>query len=80
VDVAPLLPPVDYFRRRGEALAQQRTLPFEGFYAKGFDATGTPADSFPDMAALPRPDTDAVNLPTDRLAAVLRRLRGLRRT
>jgi SAM-dependent methyltransferase len=76
VDTPPLLPPVDYFRRRGEALQQQRTLPFEGFYAKGFDAAGTATDSFPDMAALPRPDTGTVRLPTDRLAALLRRRRG----
>jgi hypothetical protein len=76
LDTPPLLPPVDYFRRRGEALEQQRTLPFEGFYAKGFGAAGTASDSFPDMAALPRPDTGTVRLPTDRLAAWAKRMRG----
>ena len=75
VDTPPLLPPVDYFRRRGEALAQQRTLPFEGFYDKGLDSAATLADGFPVMDGLPKPDTDAVRLPTDLVRALARKLR-----
>jgi SAM-dependent methyltransferase len=74
IDEAPLLPPVDYFRRRGEALAENRTLPFDGFYDKGFESTATPTDGFPDLDGLPRNDTSAVKLPSDRVRAILRRL------
>jgi SAM-dependent methyltransferase len=52
----PSLPPVDYFRRRGERLKEGHPLPFDGYYDKGPDAIGSEEDMFPRLEALPEPD------------------------
>jgi hypothetical protein len=56
IDAHPSLPPVDYFRRRGEGLREGRPLPFDGYYEKGPDAVATDADAYPQMDAIPPPD------------------------
>ena len=58
VDEHPSLPPVDYYRRRGEALANGHTLPFDGYYDKGPDAVATIDDAFPDPKGLPQLDVE----------------------
>jgi hypothetical protein len=52
----PLLPPVDYYRRRGERLAQGRTPPFDGYYEKGPDSVATLEDAFPSIEGTPKLD------------------------
>jgi hypothetical protein len=52
----PSLPPVDYFRRRGELLREGRTPPFDGYYDKGPDAVASADDAYPRMDQLPAPD------------------------
>ena len=67
----PSLPPVDYYRRRGERLAEGHTLPFDGYYDKGPDAVATLEDAWPLMAGVP---------PLDISPSVLQRaLRRVRR-
>jgi len=52
----PSLPPVDYFRRRGELREEGRAVPFDGYYDKGPDAIGTSDDAFPRLEGAPEPD------------------------
>jgi hypothetical protein len=56
VPMQPSLPPVDYFRKRGERLRQGHPLPFDGYYDKGPDALGTEEDMFPRLEGVPEPD------------------------
>jgi hypothetical protein len=49
----PSLPPVDYYRLRGQKLAEGTTLPFDGYYDKGPDARATPEDAYPDNDGFP---------------------------
>ena len=50
------VPPVDYFRRRGERLSAGYLVPFDGYYEKGPEVEGTPEDRFPRRDAGPKPD------------------------
>jgi hypothetical protein len=59
IDLDPSLPPVEYFRQRGERLRAGRPMPFDGYYDKGPNAVATEADAFPDMAGIPAPDISA---------------------
>lgn len=52
----PSLPPVDYYRRRGERLKEGRPLPFDGYYDKGPDAVASEEDIFPRLDEAPEPD------------------------
>lgn len=52
----PSLPPVDYYRKRGERLRAGRPLPFDGYYDKGPDAVASEDDVFPRMDGAPKPD------------------------
>jgi hypothetical protein len=54
--IPPSLPPVDYYRRRGEELAKGHTLPFDGYYEKGPDAVATMDDAFPRLEGTPQFD------------------------
>lgn len=60
----PSLPPVDYYRRRGERLREGRPPPFDGYYDKGPEAVASAHDIFPRTDGFP---------PSDRLRARLRR-------
>jgi hypothetical protein len=56
--VAPSLPPVDYYRKRGERIRQGRPPPpFHGYYEKGEEAEAGEEDIFPRLEGMPRPDT-----------------------
>ena len=52
----PSLPPVDYFRTRGERLKEGRPPPFDGYYDKGPDAVASQDDVFPRTDGFPEPD------------------------
>jgi hypothetical protein len=52
----PSLPPVDYYRIRGQRIADGRPPPFDGYYDKGPEAVATMADAFPRMDEAPPPD------------------------
>lgn len=52
----PSLPPVDYYRTRGERVRAGQLVPFDGYYAKGPDALGTTEDLFPLLDGVPEPD------------------------
>jgi hypothetical protein len=56
VDEHPSLPPLDYYRRRGERLREGRPPPFDGYYDKGENAVASAQDIHPDMAGVPKPD------------------------
>ncbi len=55
VPMHPSLPPVDYYRRRGELMRDGRTPPFDGYYDKP-DVVATPEDIFPRLDAAPEQD------------------------
>jgi len=52
----PSLPPVDYYRTRGERLKEGRPPPFDGYYDKGPDAVASQDDVFPRTDGFPEPD------------------------
>jgi hypothetical protein len=53
----PSLPPVDYYRKRGQRLREGSPPPFDGYYEKGPDALGTESDVYPQTVGVPPPDT-----------------------
>jgi hypothetical protein len=54
----PSLPPVDYYRRRGERRDRgEPQLPFDGYYDKGPDAVASGDDIYPRLDGLPRDET-----------------------
>jgi hypothetical protein len=52
----PSLPPVDYYRTRGERLREGRPPPFDGYYDKGPDAVASEEDMYPRMGGAPELD------------------------
>lgn len=57
LEEAPSLPPVDYYRRRGERIAEGRLPPpFDGYYEKGDEAEATELDAFPSLEGAPEAD------------------------
>ncbi len=57
VPMAPSLPPVDYFRKRGERVKRgQWPAPFDGYYEKGPDAVASEKDIFPSLEGIPTAD------------------------
>jgi hypothetical protein len=52
----PSLPPMDYYRGRGERLREGRPPPFDGYYEKGEDAVASSDDLYPRLDEAPRLD------------------------